>query len=157
LFKNKYYLYILIFLLFDILTKQLALIYLNEFESKSFIPFIDLYLTYNSGIAFGFLDLGHRLLSNLLTIVGICIVIYIFMLLNKESESSKKLALSMIIGGALGNIFDRIPDGYVTDFFHLKTNEFSFFIFNPADAFITTGAVILIYLELFKRDHVSKS
>ena len=42
------------------------------------------------------------------------------MLLNKESESSKKLALSMITGGALGNIFDRIPDGYVTDFLHLK-------------------------------------
>ena len=68
MFKNKYYLCILIFLLFDISTKQLALIYLNEFESKSFIPFIDLYLTYNSGIAFGFLDLGHRALSNLLTI-----------------------------------------------------------------------------------------
>ena len=157
MFKNKYYLCILIFLLFDISTKQLALIYLNEFESKSFIPFIDLYLTYNSGIAFGFLDLGHRLLSNLLTIVGICIIMYMFMLLNEESESFKKLALSMIIGGALGNIFDRIPDGYVTDFLHLIIHEFSFFIFNPADAFITIGAVTLIYLELFNRDHVNKS
>ena len=79
------------------------------------------------------------------------------MLLNNENESFKKLALSMITGGALGNIFDRIPDGYVTDFLHLKIYEFSFFIFNPADAFITIGAVTLIYLELFQRDHVSKS
>ena len=106
MFKNKYYLCILIFLLFDILTKQLALIYLNEFESKSFIPFIDLYLTYNSGIAFGFLDFGHRALSNLLTIVGICIVIYIFMLLNNENESFKKLALSNIPMGKLATESD---------------------------------------------------
>jgi signal peptidase II len=63
----------------------------------------------------------------------------------------------MIIGGALGNILDRIPDGYVTDFLHLNVNKFSFFIFNPADAFISIGAILLIYLELFKRDHVSKS
>ena len=157
MFKNKYYLYIIIFLLFDISAKQFALTFLNEFESKSFIPFIDLYLTFNSGIAFGFLDFGQRSLSNLLTILGIGIVIYIFILHKKEDDSSKKFALSMIIGGALGNILDRIPDGYVTDFLHLNVNNFSFFIFNPADAFISIGAILLIYLELFKRDHVSKS
>jgi signal peptidase II len=70
---------------------------------------------------------------------------------------SKKFALSMIIGGALGNILDRIPDGYVTDFLHLKVNEFSFFIFNPADALISIGAITLISLELFKQDYVNKS
>jgi len=157
LFKNKYYLYILIFLLFDISTKQFALIFLNEFESKAFIPSIDLYLTYNSGIAFGFLDFDQRSLSNLLTIIGICIVIYIAKLLYEENDKSKKFALSMIIGGALGNILDRIPDGYVTDFLHLKVNEFSFFIFNPADALISIGAITLISLELFKQDYVNKS
>jgi signal peptidase II len=46
-----------------------------------------------------------------------------------------------------------LPDGYVTDFLHLKINNFSFFIFNIADASITIGAVLLIYLELFKRDN----
>lgn len=157
MFKNKYYLYILIFLLFDISTKQFALIFLNEFESKAFIPFIDLYLTYNSGIAFGFLDFDQRSLSNLLTIIGICIVIYIAKLLYEENDKSKKFAFSMIIGGALGNILDRIPDGYVTDFLHLKVNEFSFFIFNPADALISIGAITLISLELFKQDYVNKS
>ena len=82
----------------DILAKQFALTFLNEFESKSFIPFIDLYLTFNSGIAFGFLDFGQRSLSNLLTILGIGIVIYIFILLREEDNSLKKFALSMIIG-----------------------------------------------------------
>jgi signal peptidase II len=53
----------------------------------------------------------------------------------------------MIIGGALGNILDRIPDGYVTDFLHLKVNEFSFFIFNPADALISYWSN---YLNFFR-------
>ena len=73
-------------------------------------------------------------------------------LLKNENDNTKKLALSIIIGGALGNIFDRLPDGYVTDFLHLKINNFSF-IFNIADASITIGAVLLIYLELFKKDN----
>jgi signal peptidase II len=157
LFSNKYYLYIVIFILIDIFAKQFALSHLNEFEIQSFIPFVDLYLTFNSGIAFGFLDFDTRLLSNVLTIIGIFIVIYIFVLLKKEEDTSKKFALSMIIGGALGNILDRIPDGYVTDFLYLNTTKFSFFIFNPADAFISIGAILLIYFELFKSEHVNKS
>ena len=92
-----------------------------------------------------------------MTIIGIFIVIYIFVLLKKEEDTSKKFALSMIIGGALGNILDRIPDGYVTDFLYLNTTNFSFFIFNPADAFISIGAILLIYFELFKSEHVNKS
>lgn len=153
LFKNKYFFYILIFIVFDLFSKYLALSYLNRLTPTEFIPFIDFYLTFNSGIAFGFLDLGSRLMSSLLTFVGILIVIYMLVLLKNENDNTKKLALSIIIGGALGNILDRIPDGYVTDFLHLKINNFSFFIFNIADASITIGAVLLIYLELFKKDH----
>ena len=58
------------------------------------------------------------------------------------------LALSLIIAGALGNIVDRIIDGRVTDFLHLEVADFSFFIFNLADAFITLGAILIIYFEL---------
>ena len=87
MFSNKYYLYIVIFILIDIFAKQFALSHLNEFEIQSFIPFVDLYLTFNSGIAFGFLDFDTRLLSNVLTIIGIFIVIYIFVLLKKEEDT----------------------------------------------------------------------
>ena len=153
MFKSKYFLYILIFIVLDLFSKHLALNYLSHLTPIEFIPFIDFYLTFNSGVAFGFLDLGSRVMSNILTLVGILIVAYMLVLLKNENESTKKLALSIIIGGALGNIFDRLLDGYVTDFLHLKINNFSFFIFNIADESITIGAVLLIYLELFKKDN----
>ena len=54
----------------------------------------------------------------------------------------------IISGGALGNIIDRAVDNYVTDFLHLKINNYSFFIFNLADAFITIGAILIIYFEI---------
>jgi len=153
LFKSKYFLYILICIVLDLFSKHLALTYLNHSTPIGFIPFIDFYLTFNSGVAFGFLDLGSRSMSNMLTFAGILIVGYMLLLLKNENDNTKKLALSIIIGGALGNIFDRLPDGYVTDFLHLKINNFSFFIFNIADASITIGAVLLIYLEFFKKDN----
>ena len=154
MFKSKYFLYIFIFIVLDLFSKHLALNYLSHSTPIEFIPIIDFYLTFNSGVAFGFLDLGSRVMSNILTFVGILIVVYMLVLLKNENDNTKKLALSIIIGGALGNIFDRLPDGYVTDFLHLKINNFSFFIFNIADASITIGAVLLIYLELFKKDNV---
>ena len=126
MFKSQYFLYILICIFLDLLSKHLALTYLNHSTPIEFIPFIDFYLTFNSGIAFGFLDLGSRVMSNMLTFAGILIVAYMLLLLKNENDSTKKLALSIIIGGALGNIFDRLPDGYVTDFLHLKINNFSF-------------------------------
>ena len=153
MFKSKYFLYILIFIVLDLFSKHLALNYLSHSTPIEFIPIIDFYLTFNSGIAFGFLDLGSRVMSNILTFVGILIVVYMLVLLKNENDNTKKLALSIIIGGALGNIFDRLPDGYVTDFLHLKINNFSFFIFNIADASITIGAVLLIYLELFNKEN----
>jgi len=153
LFKSKYFLYILIFIVLDLFSKHLALNYLSHSTPIEFIPIIDFYLTFNSGVAFGFLDLGSRVMSNILTFAGILIVVYMLVLLKNENDSTKKLALSIIIGGALGNIFDRLPDGYVTDFLHLKINNFSFFIFNIADASITIGAVLLIYLELFNKEN----
>ena len=153
MFKSKYFLYILIFIVLDLFSKHLALNYLSHSTPIEFIPIIDFYLTFNSGVAFGFLDLGSRVMSNILTFVGILIVVYMLVLLKNENDNTKKLALSIIIGGALGNIFDRLPDGYVTDFLHLKINNFSFFIFNIADASITIGAVLLIYLELFNKEN----
>ena len=111
MFKSKYFLYILIFIVLDLFSKHLALTYLNHSTPIEFIPFIDFYLTFNSGIAFGFLDLGSRTMSNMLTFAGILIVVYMFVLLKNENDNTKKLALSIIIGGALGNIIDRLPDG----------------------------------------------
>ena len=64
-----------------------------------------------------------------------------------ETKDRNKLALSFITGGAIGNVLDRINDGSVTDFLHLKIYNYSLFVFNLADAFITIGAILIIYFE----------
>ena len=155
LFKKRFYITIFFLFILDTFTKQLALQFLTQGISTDFLPFIDLYLTYNSGVAFGFLDLGEKSISNTLTFIGFLITLYLFKLIKDESDYRKQFSLSFICGGAIGNIADRFMDGYVTDFLHLKINDFSFFVFNIADASITIGAVLLIYFEFFKKDHLS--
>jgi len=155
LFKKRFYITIFFLFIVDTFTKQLALQFLTQGISTDFLPFIDLYLTYNSGVAFGFLDLGEKSVSNILTFVGFLITLYLFKLIKDESDYRKQFSLSFICGGAIGNIADRFMDGYVTDFLHLKINDFSFFVFNIADASITIGAVLLIYFEFFKKDHLN--
>ena len=155
LFKKRFFVTIASIFVLDIVTKQHALRALIEGASYEFLPFIDLYLTFNSGVAFGFLDIGNRVISNILTLIGILIVIYVFKLIKNETDNLKQYSLSLILGGALGNIIDRFTDGLVTDFLHLKIADFSFFIFNIADASISLGAIFLIYLELFKKNHLS--
>ena len=150
---NLYKLNILFLICFlvsiDLWTKNLAVSLLTLGISKEvFIPFIDLLLLYNSGIAFGMFDNNNQLQTYGLLIIGIVIVAYILYLAINETNYKKALSLSIIAGGALGNIIDRAMQGYVTDFLHLKINNFSFFIFNMADAFITIGAILIIYFEL---------
>ena len=65
-----------------------------------------------------------------------------------KGNFKKKIGLSFVTGGAFGNIFDRLVDGKVTDFLHLEIMNFSFFVFNLADLFITIGAILIIYFEL---------
>ena len=86
--------------------------------------------------------------SYALLILTLLISIYLVWLIYKEDNFKKKIALSFIAGGALGNILDRINDGQVTDFLHLEIKNFSFFVFNLADLFITIGAILIIYFEI---------
>jgi len=149
LYKLSYPVLIILLVVLDLFSKDYAA---NNFlfaESyTTFIPFIDFLLIYNSGIAFGIFDGYGNLTSNLLLVITIFILIYLISLLVKEKVQIAKFALSLITAGALGNIIDRFIDGKVTDFLHLEFGSFSFFIFNLADAFITLGAILIIYFEL---------
>jgi signal peptidase II len=149
LYKLSYPVLIFLLVVLDLFSKDYAA---NNFlfaqSYSTFIPFIDFLLIYNSGIAFGIFDGYGNLASNLLLVITIFILIYLIRLLVKEKVQIAKLALSLITAGALGNIIDRFIDGKVTDFLHLEFGSFSFFIFNLADAFITLGAILIIYFEL---------
>ena len=148
---SKIYLpiFILLLVFIDYYSKSLALLNLSYGQlNQTFMPFIDFLLIYNSGIAFGMLDGKSVYVSYLLLILTISISTYLIWLIYNEENPKKKIALSLITGGALGNTLDRFNDGQVTDFLHLEILEISLFVFNFADLFITIGAILIIYFEI---------
>ena len=149
LYNLKYILLIIFFVTIDIVSKSLANSYLAFGQlSATSVPFIDLLLIYNSGIAFGIFDRSGDFASNLLLIVTLFITTYLIWLTIKETNNKNKISLSFISGGAIGNVLDRINDGSVTDFLYLEIYNYSLFVFNLADAFITIGAILIIYFEI---------
>ena len=111
-------------------------------------PYLNLYLIWNKGIAFGLLSFNENLIyqSISLIILIICIVIFIMII---KSNGLKKYSLISVLGGALGNFFDRIYYSAVPDFIDFHVGNFHWFIFNVADMFITIGVICLILDELF--------
>ena len=105
--------------------------------------FLNINLIWNEGIAFGLFSFNENYLYNLLTIL-IVIVIFIILIMIIKSEGFKRYALSMIFGGAVGNLYDRIFYSAVPDFIDFHIKEFHWFIFNVADIFITIGVIIMI-------------
>ena len=114
------------------------------FSSK----FLNIHLIWNEGIAFGLLSFNQSTFYNILTII-ILIIIFVILLMITKSVGLSKYALLMILGGALGNIFDRIFYKAVPDFIDLHYGNFHWFIFNIADIFITVGVFFLILFEIF--------
>ena len=115
------------------------------FESK----FLNINLVWNEGIAFGLLSFEKDYLYNLLTILIIVLIIIIFFMILK-SKGLKKYSLLMVLGGALGNLYDRIYFKAVPDFIDFHIGNFHWFIFNVSDIFISLGILLLISLELIK-------
>ena len=113
------------------------------FQSK----FLNISLIWNEGIAFGLLSFEKDHFYNILTILILIVVILILFMIFK-SEGLKKYSLLMILGGALGNLYDRIFFGAVPDFIDFHVGNFHWFIFNVSDIFITLGVIFLITLEL---------
>ena len=150
----KIILFIIALVFLDFYTKELALSNLDKFQPKeTFFPLIDLLLIYNSGIAFGIFDGKGAYVSYFLLVLTFLISIYLIWLIYNEENFKKKIGLSFVTGGAFGNIFDRLVDGKVTDFLHLEIMNFSFFVFNLADLFITIGAILIIYFELIYKQN----
>ena len=146
---SKGYIVTLCFLIFiDYASKIIALNYIEALQQNDFIPLIDFLIVFNSGIAFSFLDFNNFVSRYILLVVIFFITFYFFKIFLDEKDDLKKKSLLLIIAGALGNFFDRLPDGVVTDFLHFKPFDFSLFIFNFADAYITLGAIIFIFSEL---------
>ena len=108
--------------------------------------FLNIYLIWNEGIAFGLLSVADSELYNFISIlISVIILVIIFMIF--RAEGIKKFALLMILGGAIGNLYDRIIFGAVPDFIDFHIGDFHWFIFNFADVFITVGVFFMILIE----------
>ena len=112
------------------------------FSSK----FLNINLVWNEGIAFGLFSFNENYLYNILTIIILLIIIIIFFMMIRN-KGIKKYSLLMILGGALGNFYDRIFYKAVSDFIDFHISNFHWFIFNFADIFITLGVIFMIIFE----------
>ena len=115
------------------------------FSSK----YLNIDLIWNEGIAFGLFSFSQRNFYNLITLI-IVIIIFIILILIKNTKGIERFCLSMVFGGALGNLYDRIVHKAVPDFIDFHIRDLHWFIFNVADIFITLGVIMLILLELLK-------
>jgi signal peptidase II len=152
--KKKIYLFVLIFALFivdrtskililkNVLNNSLSEIYLNSFLNFS--------LVWNSGIGFGILQIEpnifYLIISIIITTINLILIYWMLTSLNYLES----IFISIILGGALGNLFDRYYYSSVPDFIDLHYESFHWFTFNIADIFITVGIIGLIIIDLFK-------
>ena len=140
----------LIFIIF--VTDRISKIYVIYLDNKLLgseifsSKFLNINLIWNEGIAFGFFSFDDKIFYNILTIIIIIIILIIFFMIIK-SDGFKKYSLLMILGGALGNVFDRLYYKAVPDFIDFHIGNFHWFIFNVSDIFITIGVILMIILE----------
>ena len=151
IFKKEniyFYIFVVTIFFFDRLSKLQIINNLNE--APYYVnDFINLELIWNIGIGFGLLSTVDSLFYNLVTLIIGLVILYLFYLLIL-SDKIGKLIYSIIIGGALGNFYDRLVYKAVPDFIDLHYNNFHWFVFNLADIFISLGIFFLI-LEGFIR------
>ena len=150
--ENIYFLAFITFIFF--LDRFSKFKVLNNFNEVPYYinDFINLNLIWNIGIGFGFLSTNSDLLYNLITIlIGLVILTLIYFFLT--AEKLDKFIYSIIIGGALGNFYDRLVYKGVPDFIDLHYNNFHWFTFNVADIFITLGIMTYIFKSFLVKNN----
>ena len=153
--KRKPYIIAFFFFLIDLLSKQIIVKLLEEGKSilviKNFF-----YLTYtkNTGAAWSILE-NQRILLLIITVI---VLFLINRVMNKENLSKLEcFSFGMIIGGIIGNLFDRVFFHYVIDFLDFKIFNYNYPVFNLADSFIVIGIIIMIIISIRKESYERNS
>ena len=155
--KNLNFLFIFfIIFLFDRLSKFYILNLAESGEVDIYInTYINFYLIWNKGVAFGFLSSDENYLYNIVTvliiIINLIIIYFIFI-----TEDFRAYFFLIILGGSFGNLYDRLFYEAVPDFIDLHIGDFHWFIFNVADIFISLGVICLIFVEIFFNKNLNK-
>ena len=136
----------LLVIILDQAAKQIAETLLIPHQAVNLLPFFDWYLTYNTGAAFSFLANAGGWQRWLFTAIAIIMSVLIVQWIRKlpGEDTLAAISLSLILGGAIGNLIDRVYLGHVIDYIQVWLGSYPFPAFNIADAAISVGAVLLI-------------
>jgi signal peptidase II len=146
--ENFYFLFVLLFI-FSIDRYSKIKIVENFSDNVFFInEFLNFDLVWNTGIGFGLLSSDSSLYYNLISLLIFTVIVFLIFL-GLKSDKFDKIIFSVIIGGALGNFYDRITFKAVPDFIDFHYGNFHWFTFNVADIFITIGIICFIMKEIF--------
>ena len=154
---RKYLIFIVLFFI-----DRISKIYLINLQSTGtdvdyyIFPFLNIYLVWNTGIGFGLFSLESNAIYHAITFV-IAVVNIILLVFLIRSKGLNGYLIVTILGGSLGNLFDRIYYYAVPDFIDFHVGNFHWFIFNIADIFITVGIIGLIFSELIKKEETLKN
>ena len=114
-------------------------------------PYLNLFLIWNKGVAFGLFAANGSMIYNAITVMIAFIVIVILFMMWKN-DNIQRYFLALVAGGALGNFYDRAVYTAVPDFIDLHFQGFHWFVFNVADIFISIGVFCLIFVEVFNNN-----
>ncbi|MBT4204313.1 signal peptidase II [Hyphomicrobiales bacterium] len=144
---------ILISYLIDRLNKYFFIneIGINERSIVEVTPFLDVVLVWNKGISYGLFQQENTIGQIILTMCSCLICIFIITWIFKAKNILLYIPLSLIVGGALSNITDRLLFGAVADFYYLHAYGYSWYVFNLADVFIVFGVFVLILINFYPR------
>ena len=150
-FKKKFFInfsLVLIIFCLDRITKNFVISQskINLSNDLFLSNYLNISLMWNEGIAFGLFAFDESFFYNFITILIIIVIIIVFFMILKN-EGYKKYSLILILGGALGNLYDRILFSAVPDFIDFHIGDFHWFVFNGADIFISIGVIIMILSE----------
>ena len=151
--KNNLYCLIVILIIF-FLDRYTKLLILDNFSENTYYynDYINLDLIWNIGIGFGFFSTDSSILYNFISLV-IALVIIFLLYIFVTSETLDKMIFTLILGGALGNFYDRLIYKAVPDFIDLHYANFHWFTFNVADIFITVGIIIFVIKNLLIKEN----
>ena len=137
----------------DRASKEYVIKFFLSYQEPSYylFPFLNLTLVWNSGMAFGLFESEsntYHIISAVIASVIIILIIWLY----KSILFVEKIALSIVIGGALGNLFDRIKYNAVPDFIDMHYRDFHWFVFNVSDIVITIGIILLLLSDILKKN-----
>tara|TARA_B100001996_G_scaffold117488_1_gene88933 strand:- start:568 stop:1038 length:471 start_codon:yes stop_codon:yes gene_type:complete len=141
---------------------RISKIYLLNLEASGIevdfyiYSFLNFYLVWNTGIGFGLASMQASLYYHILTFI-IVTINFILIFFMTKSKGINAYMFALVIGGSLGNLFDRIYYYAVPDFIDLHLGNYHWFIFNVADIFITVGIIGLVLTEFFKKGKISNN